>query len=737
MRHFHAKRARLSSAAVTIACAVGGIAQAQDYSALANAAMADPAHYSPVIFVIRDDGGGRPQQRDGKYGWVGCATDDPWMHPFVDVFRGADGGFDVICTVDPAAPVPGQGEIDAHVGSPDPFHPFQEDDTPGDLFLLGDWRNPFYAGKTNASDVEVDFVYLHRFDADAARIRLHGVPEDYILAPAANQETGQSGTAIFLTARGTDDLIAFVEGVAPEQVPLDGPTFIYATQPGGEPILTNGTQMGNGGINTFGRIAIAPDGHIFQVFLSSGPDLAGLEPGDTGSFYLAKFTPDGQRVWLRKHGVVPDATNRGEMPFNIIATDQYVFVSGHTKGAFGGPAPTPTENSGTIAIVVKFDAKDGELLQIKRLNDDTENANVWSLAADSTGQFLYICGGTSDNGVPITPHTSPYVAQLRQIDLVEQWRDVIVDGNGLDPRGPYYAQVSNEAIARMTYVEDDMGVGSVFISGYATAGNFLGGQAGVCNAWAARYSTSGARLWAHAFSSPTGNQYPWGTAADADGNFYVVGQTYGAMGGDTAWGLGDGFIRKFDPDGNSVWTRLIGTDASDDLHSIEIIDGILYVAGSTWGNLADLNRGYADGYVASLDTDGNLLGTWQFGTEAIDYLRDARMNGNEMVISGITEGSLADAASGGFDVFLSRVDPMILAPLSNTRIEVADDLVRIGWRIDRSPAQGTIFGSEDLDEWEELGSAESRNFFFYYQEVPSYPRRFYRLEWQASSQDVP
>lgn len=153
-------------------------AGAQNYTELANAAMTPTENYSPVIFVNE---GGRIQNKDGKAGWVGCSNDDPWYHPYIDIFRGADGGWDIFFTVDPSVPVPGAGEIDAHVGSPDPNIPLELGDTPGDLFVLGDHRSPFYAGKTQASDPELDFVYIHRFQTGESQIRLHGSPQDYIV----------------------------------------------------------------------------------------------------------------------------------------------------------------------------------------------------------------------------------------------------------------------------------------------------------------------------------------------------------------------------------------------------------------------------------------------------------------------------------------------------------------------------------------------------------------------------
>lgn len=629
-------------------------ATAQNYTEMANEALSD---HLPIVDF---NNGGRIINKAGQFVWVGCATDDPWMHPFINIFRGADGGFDIICTVDPSQDIPGEGEIDAHVGSPDPQHPFQEHDTRGDLFILGDHKKPYYTGKRFSSDAEDDFVYIYRFEVNYSQIQLHGTSSDYILAEATNQETGVEGTAIFYTAAGTDDMIAFVENVTPTQISLNSNHYVFPETPNQTPSLASENriaQWGNGGINTFGRIAVNELGEIFQTFISSGPDFAGIGD-DKGSFYLVKYAPTGEVIWLRKHGVPVDAENKGEMPFNIQVSDEYIFIAGHTKGAYGGPTPFPEGNEGTLGIIAVFDAADGDFIGVSRTVPNGENGNVWSLAVDSDQEHVYVTGGTSANDVNF-PHTSPYLKKLKIKDFSKVWTDIIIDEEGDHPLGPYYFQISNESIAKASFFQDpDNNRKYIYISGYATAGDFLeNSKPGVCNAWVAKYTDSGERLWAKAFQSPTGNQYPWGTAVDQEGNVYIVGQTYGPMGGADPKGVGDGFITKFAGDGQFLWTRLLGTEKSDDLHSVQIVNNkYLVVGGTTWGDLAVTNAGQSDGYVSILDLDGNIISSFQFGSEGIDYLRDALVYGEEVFISGITNASLSAPSSGGWDVFLARFE---------------------------------------------------------------------------------
>ena len=50
---------------------------------------------------------------------------------------------------------------------------------------------------------------------------------------------------------------------------------------------------------------------------------------------------------------------------------------------------------------------------------------------------------------------------------------------------------------------------------------------------------------------------------DGLGNAHVVGYTDGEFPGQTSSGSTDAFVRKYDANGNEVWTRQFGTSAQD------------------------------------------------------------------------------------------------------------------------------------------------------------------------------
>jgi len=526
---------------------------------LANRAL--KTHPAPVEYKFRK-GYATAEMRKGYTQWYGTSQDDPWVHPYVNVFKGAKGGFDIFMTVDPAAPNPGKNEIDAHVGSYRDDTKFSKGDKPGDLFILGDFKRPYYAGKGAADDPERDFVYIFRFEIPGGIIRLHGQAAFYKTAPVTNPETHSASTALFYTKNGYPDLIAIIDGITPEKLDLNGPHFDYDQAPNSQPHEAGMAQLGNGGIQVFGEIAMDEAGNLYQTFLSSGPEFSGTK--GQGSFYLVKWNSQGVQQWVRKYGVPVDLQNGSEMPYAITANSSYVFISGNTKGSYGGPPPLLEDNYASIAILVKIDAATGEELDVVRLTKREENGNAWAIGQSADQKYVFVGGGDSGNGKRL-PHTSPFIKVFEQESMKEVWSDIIFDGTAFHRSGPLYWQISNEVF---TDIESHQG--KIYFGGYNAGGGFLGGKRGLTNVWVTRYDLAGQRIWGTSFGAENGDQYPYALALDEQGSVYVVGQTLGAMGGQAFKGNGDGFVQKMDQHGNKLWSRLVGTADSEEIQDIKI-----------------------------------------------------------------------------------------------------------------------------------------------------------------------
>lgn len=200
------------------------------------------------------------------------------------------------------------------------------------------------------------------------------------------------------------------------------------------------------------------------------------------------------------------------------------------------------------------------------------------------------------------------------------------------------------------------GTGNVYVVGF-TLGS-LSGQtnAGDSDAFIRKYDSSGNLLWSRQFGT-AGGDFASAATADASG-VYVAGTTSGALGGQTAGGLSDGFLTRFDGNGNVVWTRLIGGVDIENGYAVASDGSGVYVCGDTSGLIpGQTAAGSSDAWVRKFDASGNVQWTRQFGTTAADGCKSVAVSGGSVYAAGTTNGALGPGASGGSpDVFVRLFD---------------------------------------------------------------------------------
>ncbi|RIK79864.1 MAG: hypothetical protein DCC68_12120 [Planctomycetota bacterium] len=209
-------------------------------------------------------------------------------------------------------------------------------------------------------------------------------------------------------------------------------------------------------------------------------------------------------------------------------------------------------------------------------------------------------------------------------------------------------------VARGVAVDAD---GNVFVSG-DTIGSLGGPNAGQTDAFLSKYTADGQLIWSQQLGSPA-LDVNRGLALDADGNAYIVGGTNGDLGGTNLAGT-DGYIAKYDTDGNLLWTRILGTTGDNDSFLSVAVDaaGNVYGGGVTNGDLAAQNAGALDAFVARYDREGNRVWTRQLGTSADEIGHNVRLDANGNVYTtGTTSGSLAGPNRGGSDFHVHKFDP--------------------------------------------------------------------------------
>ncbi|HKQ48154.1 MAG TPA: SBBP repeat-containing protein [Phycisphaerae bacterium] len=195
--------------------------------------------------------------------------------------------------------------------------------------------------------------------------------------------------------------------------------------------------------------------------------------------------------------------------------------------------------------------------------------------------------------------------------------------------------------------------GNVFATGYSS-GN-LNGQpnsgSGTYDAYLTKHDSSGSLLWTRLIgtsSEDRGHE----VRVDAAGNAFVAGRTTGNLAG--LAGGEDGFVRKIDPNGTTLWTRQFGTSAADSAEGLSLDStGNVYVSGYTRGNLdGQFNSGDTDAFLRKFDSNGNFQWTRLFGTNVHDDSVSVSVDpsGNSY-FTGITNAGL-----GSCDMYLAKYD---------------------------------------------------------------------------------
>jgi hypothetical protein len=200
-------------------------------------------------------------------------------------------------------------------------------------------------------------------------------------------------------------------------------------------------------------------------------------------------------------------------------------------------------------------------------------------------------------------------------------------------------------------------LGNVYVSGFTT-GSLGAPLDGAGDTFLRKFNSSGSTVWTQQFGTAA-SEISTGVSTDLLGNAYITGWTRGDLGGVNA-GMDDAFLIKYDPLGNRLWTRQIGTSGVDQSNGVSA-DGLgnIYIAGTTDGSLAGTSAGGNDAFVAKYDAIGNLLWSRQLGTSGGEFGNSVSADGlGNVYVAGATTGSLMGVNAGNRDTFLTKYDAL-------------------------------------------------------------------------------
>lgn len=364
--------------------------------------------------------------------------------------------------------------------------------------------------------------------------------------------------------------------------------------------------------------------------------VAGPLPGQTyagggSDVFLRKYDLAGNEIWTRQFG-----TSGFDFPVAgpIGIDDTGVYVAGQTDGVFPGQTKA---GAGFDLFVRRYDFNGNEIWT-RQFGAPGGDAFTDGVFAARGGVFIV---GSVTGALPGQAAGGSWDAFIRMYDF---------DGNEV-----WTHQFGSSGSEDLHAVGVDPTSGGTYASGSVTTlPDFLGDE----DALVVKYDLAGNQVWIRQFGpvEPDRAAHAGGIAVRR-GEVYVTGNTQGTFAGQTRAGGRDLFVRKYDPDGNEIWTRQFGTPGNDAVQFGTTADGRgVYLAGGVAGTLpGQTSAGSTDAFFRQYDPNGNDLFTIQFGTSGADNAPAIAVDGEAIYVGGRVGGALPDQThAGGQDAFVSK-----------------------------------------------------------------------------------
>jgi len=296
-----------------------------------------------------------------------------------------------------------------------------------------------------------------------------------------------------------------------------------------------------------------------------------------------------------------------------------VYVAGWTSGAF----PGQISSGSTDAFVRKYDTNGNEVWTRQFGTSGGDIANGISVNASG----VYVIGSVSGT-LPGQLSSGGRDAFVRKYDLngnevwTRQYPLVRVSGISVDASGIYVA-----------------GGVSGTLSGQISSGS--------TDAVVRKHDTNGNEVWTRQFGTE-GYDGASGISVNASG-VYVAGNTSGAFPGQISSGSTDAFVRKYDTNGNEVWTRQFGSESSDAVTGVSVDASGVYVTGEVISALPGQTYlgGEGDAFVRKYDTNGVEVWTRHIGTNSWDFAYGISVDASGVYVAGNTDGAFPGYTKGG------------------------------------------------------------------------------------------
>ncbi len=386
-------------------------------------------------------------------------------------------------------------------------------------------------------------------------------------------------------------------------------------------------EFGAGFLDRAFSVGADDQGNVLVAGHVEGPLPGQVSLGSDDAF-LRKYDPNGTELWTTQFG-----TDSIDALVSVLQRGSTTFAAGQTFGAL----PEQVNAGGGDVFLRKYGQNGGVACTVQFGTSDDDYVSSECLTPDAEGGVV-MAWATSDGT------TSEYSYFLSKIDTscALLWTKEFGDPG-----------MTAGFVALGVDAQDN-----VFAAGTVTGS--LSGQTalGEGDAFVRKYDASGNELWTRQFGSAAADS-AHSIRVDASGDVFVLGTTGGALPGQASAGATDGFVRKYDGQGNEVWTRQFGTTEWDAPDSLTFdAGGNVLIAGNTDGAFPGYTgAGDTDVFVLVYDSAGSLLSARQLGTDQRDNAESIAVDANGVIlIAGDTEGAFPEQAPVQLiDAFVARL----------------------------------------------------------------------------------
>ena len=187
-------------------------------------------------------------------------------------------------------------------------------------------------------------------------------------------------------------------------------------------------------------------------------------------------------------------------------------------------------------------------------------------------------------------------------------------------------------------------------------------QKGGGDLWILAVELDGTKRWSRSYGG-TNSDYALSMKPVSSGGYILCGTTGSEDGNIVGYrGYGDGWILRLDSNGNLLWSLVLGGSDKDEFGDIiENKDGTFTAVGYTFSDDGDVSvqRGAGDAWVVRISTDGKLMSSKTYGGSATDTASSVieAEDGNLIILGTTYSQGLSPTYAGESDVWIFSVTP--------------------------------------------------------------------------------